>query len=342
MTAAIPDHQREFTWRDGERVIVFRPEALADSPQILEGHGWERFELLTTARALHTAPLELPGRAQAVHEVPPGPVPEAAAGVIEEVRTPTLVALGGGRVIDSAKAIAAVRGGRVCAIPTTLSGAEMTAIHRLPAGHEHEASHLVRPALVVADPEPMTTLPEERLRASAMNSLAHGADSLYTPLANPVATLATLRGAALIAQALDEAPAGRPRAALAVGSLLCAYAIDSARFALHHVVCQSLVQVLGIPHAETNATMVPRTMEAMLHRAPDAMGALAGAIGAKTATIGKRLEELGGGPRRLGELGADQSRIEVVLDRIEARQELAMTPEPPDREELRELLENAW
>ena len=34
----------------------------------------------------------------------------------------------------------------------------------------------------------MTGLPEERLRASAMNALAHGADSLYTPLANPVAS----------------------------------------------------------------------------------------------------------------------------------------------------------
>ena len=38
-------------------------------------------------------------------------------------------------MIDAAKAIAAVRGGRVAAIPTTLSGAPMTTIHRLPEGH---------------------------------------------------------------------------------------------------------------------------------------------------------------------------------------------------------------
>src|SRR5207244_9700962 len=109
---------------------------------------WERFELVTTPRALGAAPLALAERATAVHEVPRGLVPDAAAPIIDSVRNPTLVALGGGRVIDTAKAIAAVRGGRGCAIPTTLSGGAMTAINRPPAGHAHEGPHLVRPALV--------------------------------------------------------------------------------------------------------------------------------------------------------------------------------------------------
>jgi hypothetical protein len=34
--------------------------------------------------------------------------------------------------------------------------------------------------------------------------------------------------------------------------------------------------------------------------------------------------------------------MDVVLDRIEARDELALTPSPPDRDELRALLESAW
>ena len=55
----------------------------------------------------------------------------------------------------------------------------------------------------------MTSQPEPRLRASSMNALAHGADSLYTPLANPVSELTALRGAAAIAAALDEAPGER-------------------------------------------------------------------------------------------------------------------------------------
>jgi alcohol dehydrogenase class IV len=245
-------------------------------------------------------------------------------------------------VIDTAKAIAAVRGGRVCALPTTLSGAEMTPIHRLPAGHEHEAQHLVRPRLVIADPFEMTTLDDLRLRASAMNALAHGAEALYTPFANPVATLAALRGAALLAAALDQPPAERNRSALALGSLLCAYALSSAGFALHHVVCQTLVRMLGTPHAETNAAMLPPIMDAMRTRAPEAIESLAGALGVDPNEIGARIEALGGGPCRLRDLGADEGRLEAARHAILQRPELANTPDPPGPEEIRSLLEQAW
>jgi alcohol dehydrogenase class IV len=333
---------RDFTWRDGERTVVFREGALAEVPALTREGIWERFELLTTARALGAAPLELAERAGAVHEVPRGPVPDAAAALVDSVRNPTLIALGGGRVIDTAKAIAAVRGGRVCAVPTTLSGAELTTIHRLPAGRDHEAPHLVRPKLVIADPLAMTSLDEQRLRASAMNSLAHGAEALYGPAANPVATLVALRGAELLATGLDRPGTEGARAELALGSLLCAYGLDSAGYALHHVICQTLVRVLEIPHAETNATLLPRTMEAMRRRAPEAIGSLADALGTEPAGIRARIEALGGGGRRLGDLGADRGKLRRVVDATLSRPELRNTPEPPGREELERLLEAAW
>jgi alcohol dehydrogenase class IV len=334
------DH--DFTWRDGERTVIFREGVLAGAAELLAEGIWERFELVTTPRALGGAPLELAELATAVHEVPRGPVPDAAGTIVDAVQNPTLVALGGGRVIDVAKAIAAVRGGRVCALPTTLSGAEMTTIHRLPKGHEHQARHLVRPILVIADPFEMTTLDDQRLRASSMNSLAHGAEALYGPLANPVATLVALRGAELLAVALEGAAEERDRAALGLGSLLCAHALDSTGYALHHVVCQTLVRVLETPHAETNATMLPLTMEAMRSRAPEAIAPLARALGADAAQIGKRIEALGGGPRKLSDLGADRGRLRRALDGILSRPELRNTPDPPGRAELQELLEAAW
>ena len=340
MPPVSPDH--DFTWRDGERTIVFREGALASSAELIADGIWERSELVTTPRALGGAPLELAELATAVHEVPRGPVPDAAATIVDAVQNPTLVALGGGRVIDVAKAIAAVRGGRVCALPTTLSGAEMTTIHRLPKGHEHQARHLVRPILVIADPFEMTTLDDQRLRASSMNSLAHGAEALYGPLANPVATLVALRGAELLAVALDRPAEERDRAALALGSLLCAHALDSTGYALHHVVCQTLVRVLETPHAETNATMLPLTMEAMRSRAPEAIASLARALGADAAQIGKRIEALGGGPRKLSDLGADRGRRRRALDEILSRPELRNTPDAPGRQELDGLLEAAW
>jgi alcohol dehydrogenase class IV len=338
----VAEVERDFTWRDAERTIVFRAGALADSPEILSGGIWERFELLTTTRALGAAPVELAEQATVVHQVEPGEVPYVAAAIIDNVRNPTLVALGGGRVIDTAKAIAALRGGRVCAIPTTLSGAEMTSGHRLPAGREIYARQHVRPALVIADPFEMTTLDDRRLRASAMNALAHGAEALYVPLANPVATLAALRGAELIATALDRPAGERDRGALALGAVLCGYAVDSAGYALLHVVCQTLVRVTGTPHAETYATMLPRTMEAMQRRAPEPIASLAHALGADPDEIRLRTESLGGGPRRLRDLGGNGDRLESALHAILQRSELANTPDPPGLEELRHLLEDAW
>jgi alcohol dehydrogenase class IV len=332
--------QEEFTWCDGERTIVFKEDAQAYVVETLRWHGWDRYELLTTQRALNAAPLQLPGHAAAVHEVPRGAVNELSATLLNEVDSPALVALGGGRVIDTAKAIAAVRGGRVTALPTTLSGAEMTAIHKLPDGHS--ASHHVRPQLVFAQPDAMTGLDEAPLRASAMNALAHGADSLYTSLANPVSELAALRGAKLIGTALDGDLDTEGRWDLALGSILCAYAIDSASFSLHHVICQSLVRVMRIPHAETNAAILPRALEALVPRVGKQMTALARALGTKRGALAERVEELSGGRRALSAVGADRSKLELALDTILDRAELQMTPDPPDRDELRDLIESAW
>lgn len=333
---------RSFTWRDGERTIHFRAGVVSDSPEILARHGgFEGYELMTTERAMGAAPLELAEGSAAFHHVPPGQVHEVAARLIDGVGDGPLVALGGGRVIDVAKAIAAVRGSLVAALPTTLSGAEMTRIHRLPSGHGPRAG-LVRPAVVLADPPLMTGLPERPLRASAMNALAHGADCLYTPGANPVAEMAALRGARLIAKALDAERAERDAAELALGSVLCAYALDSAGLGLHHVVCQSLVRVLRIAHAPTNATLLPLTMGMLMQRAGPQMTALARALGTKRAGLERRLVELGGGPRRLGELEPDADRVDDAVRTILARPELADVPDPPGEAEIRDLIARAW
>lgn len=330
-----------FVWRDAGRTVVFRHDGIEAAPQLLGEHGFTGFELLTTPRALSGAP-ELEAAAAAVHAVPSGQVPEAAAELLERVRGERLVAFGGGRVIDTAKAIAAVSGARVAAIPTTLSGAEITGIHRLPAGAEARVRAMVRPELAIADPRAMTALAERALRASAMNSLAHGADSLYTPFANPVSQMTALRGARLIAAALDEDREERKRAALALGSLLCAYAIDSAAFGIHHVICQTLVRVCGSPHAETNAAILPRAMAFMVPRAPEHIAALAEAISTDPADIEGRILELAGDPAGLGELIAERAKLDAALESMLIRPELAFTPEPPNREELAALIERAW
>jgi alcohol dehydrogenase class IV len=330
---------RDFTWRDGPRTVLFRRGAVAQAAEILRDAGWQDFALLSTVRAAPEG-RRLRKAAAEVHEVERGKIPPVAARLVSEVEADKLVALGGGRVIDVAKAIASVRGGQVCAIPTTLSGAEMTGIHRLPTGLEVKARGPVRPVLVLADPALMTSAPEARLRASAMNALGHGAEALYTPLANPVSTMAALHGAELIAAALEGE---REAAGLALGAMLCAYAIDSALFAIHHVVCQTLVQICDTPHAETNAAMLPFTLMAVQPHAPDEIAALAQALGATPEEISERVTELTGQRYRLRDLGARRDQLEAVAEAAGARPDLASTPGgAPSEAALLALLEVAW
>jgi alcohol dehydrogenase class IV len=342
-----------FVWRDAGRTVVFRRGEVGAALEVMREQGIGEFELLSTPRAL--ADLDgaegLAKGANRVQEVASGQVPAAAAALLGALAPPSLhgggvrvlplVALGGGRVIDSAKAVASISGAEVVAIPTTLSGAPMTASHRLPAGAEERARGTVRPELVIADPEAMTSQPEAQLRASAMNALAHGADTLCLPLSNPVSEMTALRGAELIGGALDQGREERDRSALALGSLLCGYAIDSAGLGLHHLVCQSLVRICGTPHAETNAAILPHSVAFLAEQAPEPYQRLADALGTDTARLPGRIEQLGR-PPRLSEVGGDESRLEEAIEAMLRRPELQRVPQPPTKDELSELVARAW
>jgi alcohol dehydrogenase class IV len=336
-----PGPEEWLTYSDDRRTLLLYGGPITEPVATLSRHGWDDYELLSTERALAGAP-ELREAARRVHAVPDGRVDEVSTALAGEVGSDRLVALGGGRVIDTAKAVASVTGAGVAAIPTTLSGAPITGFHRLPAGREAEAGGFARPGLVIGYVDAMTSAPEPQLRATAMNALAHGADSLYTPLADSDSREAALRGAELIAHALDQPVAERNRSALALGAILCAVAVDRAGFALHHVLGQAAVRVLCIPHAETYAALLPHTTAAMGERAAEQVEALAHALGTEPEAIGARIADLAG-HRRLGELGADRARADEVLDQAMARPDLArMTPGEVHRSDLAAILNAAW
>jgi alcohol dehydrogenase class IV len=307
-----------FTWRDGERLIKFGP--LGSRPFD------EPFLLLTTERA---ALAELTAAAREVVYVPPGRVDEISAELLARHSFGSdvlLVALGGGRVVDTTKALAGAVGARCAAIPTTLSGAEMTGFHRTPAGVE--GARLVRPALVLADPELMASAPPATLTATAMNALAHAMEALYTPLANPVSSMAALRAAALLAS--DD------RESLALGAVLAGYASGSTGIAVHHAICQTLVREAGTPHAETNAVMLPHSARLMEGRAPEALRAFTEAVPIELSALAAR-----SGHTRLSSLGVREQQLPGVAETVAAHPYTANTPDPPGPEELLAVLRAA-
>ena len=323
-----------FTWQDGERTIRFGRGVAAEAVGVLGGPG---YALLTTARASAAAP-HVVEAAGSVHEIAPGRVDELAGELLEAISNDRIVALGGGRVVDVAKALAAATVGaaRAMAIPTTLSGAEMTRVHRQAAGAP-DVGIGVRPAVVVNDPALSASQPEPELAASALNALGHAAEGPCTPRANPVATLAALEAARLLTGAFRKAP---DRDALALGALLAGFTIDSTLYGLHHVLSQTLVRLAGIGHGPANAIMLPHTLGALAWRFPDWNERLGEAVGDDPAEVAARLCARTAATT-LGELGVGNDALDSCADAAAERSELELTPPRADRAELRALYDHA-
>ena len=268
-------------------------------------------------------------------------MPELSGGLLAPAGDRPLVALGGGRVVDTAKAIGAVSGAQVAAIPTTLAGSSFTPFHRLPEGSD---GTMRRPTLAVCEPDAMVPPDPQHLAATAMNALAHAMEALYAPLANPVTEEAALRAARLFAEALPRDPA--PARDLSEAAFLAGYAVGNAGLAVHHAVCQTTVRTLGTPHAETNAVVLAHSARLMAWRAPEALVKFADALGAGTGdpeAAGGRVAKLAArsGHVRLSTLGVEEEQLPAVVTAVLEHPGLGATPDPPGEEELFDLLKAA-
>jgi alcohol dehydrogenase class IV len=278
-------------------------------------------------------------RAASVHHVAAGRVDELAGELRAQVRGELLVALGGGRVIDTAKALAACDPPRrVAAIPTTLSGAEMTPIHRHATGVPADTPR-VRPAIVLNDPALSASQSAAELAQSAGNALGHAVEGPLTPRANPVAALAAIRAAQLLDAGFatpEPDPAARDQ--LALGALLAGYVIGSTGYGLHHVMSQTLVRFAGISHGAANAIMLPVTLRALEQRSEGGgfLAELQDALGRDPVALAEHLRDEGG-VKTLAEAGVSDEQLDLCAGQASQRPELQMTPPPADEAELREL-----
>ena len=128
--------ERDFTWIDGERLIRFGVGALAEAPALLGGPRVRGLCAADDERAAARGAPALVEGAAVVLDVPAAASPRLQPRCAREWRA--------GRWSRSAAAgssmpprrSAGADGLPVAAIPTTLSGAEMTPFHRMPAGVE--------------------------------------------------------------------------------------------------------------------------------------------------------------------------------------------------------------
>lgn len=345
------DHSRaDFVWKDGERLIAFGPAALASLPAYLRAAQMEQFVLLTTDRGLDQFGSiaigggEVAAAAEDTVLVGPGNVADLSASLRDKVGDRAIVAVGGGRVIDVAKAIAGTFGQRVAAIPTTLSGAPMTGVHRLPTGYAGEA-RTVRPAVVIGVPDLMASQPRNLLVGSAMNALSHAVESMFVTTGSAIPRLAAARAVKLLTRTLADETINedRLRLQLSLGALEAGYAVGTTGYALHHVICQTIVRVAEVSHAPTYGVMLPYTLEFYKLRDDLTWNLISDEMGTPdpSMTIARLCAEAGN-PTTLEALGVAPERIDTIVGTAAERRELRLTPGGADAEDIRSLIESAF
>jgi alcohol dehydrogenase class IV len=324
-----------FTWRDGDRTIMFGRGSVDDAPDLLQAG----YVLLTTTRARPDVPTAVHDGAAAVFDVGAGTVDVLAGALLPDIeaRAPSMVvAFGGGRVIDTAKAAAGVLRVPAAAIPTTLSSAEMTSIHWPPAGFEDRAT-FVRPSVVLNDPALCASQPIQGLAASSANTLAHAVEGGASKLGNPVSVLVAREAERLITAAWQHEDLGdSERDQLALASLLAGYVIDVAWYGFHHILAQALVRGAGLGHGAANAALLPHTIAALEHRTPGAVdsdGTLV-ALATRLAAVA--------GASSLERLGVRRDALPTLVDAVLWRPELDNILPRAEPEELVALYEAAW
>ncbi len=329
---------RRFAMQRGTTRVVFGAGASVDLVREIEALGVQRVLVVCSASRRDDAAAlasRLGARAAGVLATAREHVPiesvEEARRHAERCDADAVLALGGGSAIGLAKAIALAGRVRVIAVPTTYSGSEMTPVYGITeagvkkTGRDERA----RPALVVYDPTLTHGLSRDVTVTSLWNAIAHAVEALWATNVDRGSLLGAeealrLLGASVtgLAARLDDADA---REAALEGAFLAGLAFADVGGGLHHKICHVLGGSFGLPHAATHAALLPHVVRFEREAAPEAMAAIARALGVLDPVDGiARLSRTTGAPQSLGALGLKRDDIDRVVDAV-----LASPPSSP-------------
>lgn len=227
-------------------------------------------------------------------------VVDDAATVYRNNACDSIIAVGGGSVIDTAKGINIVAslGGKsllgyqgaatirrklnpLAVLPTTSgTGSEMTLVAVVADTDRQEkmlfVSYFLLPDLAILDPRLTLTLPDFLTSQTAMDAMAHACESYYCMEKNPVSDAFALRAISLISDNLLSAvrnPAdANARLALANASAMAGAAFSNSMVGIVHNIGHVIGAVHHVPHGTCMSILLPYGMEYNTHRRAKAIG----------------------------------------------------------------------
>ena len=289
-----------------------------------------------------------------------------------------VIGLGGGSVIDVAKAIGALanedaptaayhRGERkitapgvpIIAIPTTAgTGAEVTPNSVLTDPDRGVKASLrggdLMPTIALVDPELTVSCPPWQTAYSGLDAIVQALESYVSKGANPYSDALALRAFELMAPALriavedgENLPA---REAMALGATMAGMALACARLGLVHGLAHPLGHICGVPHGMMCAMLMPTVMEFNLPVAAAKYATAARAIGldgpddqAAARALIDWFRELNSDlkiSRPLDTYGLTPAHYETIIDQALASGSTRHNPRDVTAEDLRGMLEH--
>ncbi|GAB4520268.1 MAG: iron-containing alcohol dehydrogenase [Parvularculaceae bacterium] len=293
------------------------PGARNDVAEIIKSRGAKRpFLMLDSALNGHLECRALIDAIRAAHsdlgvELHPGGEPELSqaidsGGRLAEHGADLIVALGGGSVIDLAKAAAylqhhpdfqwgdgvaeTVEGAAtpLIAVPTTCgTGSEVSRSAVL--GDKANRRKLsmrgapMRPALAIVDPDLIATLPKNLVAWTGMDALTHAIEAHIARCATPVASLFAIEAMRLLFGNLEAAHAdiagdARAREAVMRAATLAGVAFSNSDVAGVHCLSETLGAFYGTPHGLGNAALLVPMLEYQREAAAPALARAARAV----------------------------------------------------------------
>jgi alcohol dehydrogenase class IV len=281
--------------------IVFGPGTLSEAGGIAASLG--KRPLIVTGRTVERAKpllalLAGAGLSAATFSVPGEPdveTVEAGAAHARGERCDSVVAFGGGAVIDAAKAIAVMarspgelmdylevigknqpvveRPLPVVAIPTTAGTGSEATRNSVIISREHRVkvslrSPMMLPVAAIVDPELTYDLPPAVTAATGLDALAQLVEPFVCTKANPMTDGLCREGMARVARSLRRAHAhGHDAAAredMAVASLFGGLALANAGLGAVHGLAGPLGGMIEAPHGAVCAALLPHVVAANL------------------------------------------------------------------------------
>jgi alcohol dehydrogenase class IV len=194
--------------------------------------------------------------------------------IFKETECDTILAIGGGSVIDLAKGIMyenVLDTPKFVCCPTTYAGTELTKgfmVVRDDLTKKSVYDIAVQPNVILIDPILAHTLPHKISEVVALDALTHCLEGATSSLANPIADGSALYGIQLALQHLPGPIDAKWRMDMAIVGLLGSKAMDCGLGHIH-TITYAIANNTDLSHGELNCLFAPFVIAKTIEKDPD-------------------------------------------------------------------------